>query len=49
MKERLRPFTRKRYETIKANAEALGYTVQTKFRKGIKSIKLSPIVLSYSK
>jgi hypothetical protein len=46
--EKLRAFTRKDYDQVKANAETLGHTVQTKFRKGIKSIKLGPIVLGYS-
>ena len=40
------PFTRDEYNNIKARAEAYGFTVKTKYRKGLKNIALGDIVLS---
>lgn len=39
-------FTKKEYERIKKGLEAHGYSTPTKFRKGLKNIKVSPIILN---
>lgn len=38
-------FTKERYDQIKAHVETMGYTVVTKWRKGLKKIGLGEIVL----
>ena len=40
------PQTREEYDQMKARLEALGFTVITKWRKGLKQIRLGDIVLS---
>ena len=45
--EKLRSFTRKEFERLKASYESVGYKVPTKWRKGLKSIRLGDIVLGY--
>lgn len=45
-KENLRPFTKKRFIILKNRCEEAGYKVVTKYRKGIKSIRLGDIILS---
>jgi hypothetical protein len=39
------PFTRERFEKLKAAAERNGFTVVTRWRPGLKRIRLSEIVL----
>lgn len=46
MKENLSPISKTRFEQIKAAAEGAGYTVTNKWRNGVKSVKLAPIVIS---
>lgn len=48
MSEDLRPFTKEKYEALKARAEAAGFTVVTKWRPGLKHIQLGDIVLTPS-
>lgn len=45
-KEKLSPFTKKRFEQLKAAYEAHGYKVVSKWRRGLKRIRLADIVLS---
>lgn len=45
MKEDLAPFSKQRFERIKARAEAKGYKVITTWQPGLKHIRLAPIVL----
>lgn len=45
MKETLEPFTRERFDELKARYEAAGYKVITRWRSGVKSIRLGDIVL----
>jgi hypothetical protein len=42
---RLVPFTKERFGRIKERAEALGYTVISQWRPGLKTIRLADIVL----
>ena len=44
-KEELNVITKERYELMKRRAEKHGIKFLTKYRKGIKTIKLEPIVL----
>jgi hypothetical protein len=39
-------FTREEYDRLKAAYEAAGYTVVSKYRRGLKSIRLGDVVLS---
>ena len=45
MREKLGVITKKNYDAIKKRYEAKGYKVITKWRKGLKSIRLDDIVL----
>lgn len=45
MKAQLAPFTKERYEEIKARAEASGRQIVTRWRPGLKSIRFADIVL----
>jgi len=40
------PQTREEFDAYKARPEAAGFTVLTRWRKGLKSIRLGDIVLS---
>lgn len=40
------PYTKEQYDELKASLEAKGFTVVTKYRKGLKHIKLGDLVLS---
>lgn len=44
--EQLRAFTRKKYERIKLGAKRNGLTVITRYRKGLKKIRMGDINLS---
>jgi hypothetical protein len=46
MTEDLRPFTKERYDTLKARAETAGFTFVTKWRPRLKHICLGDIVLT---
>lgn len=41
-----KPFTKEQYNKMKLSAESLGFRVATKWRKGLKHMKLGEIVLS---
>lgn len=43
------PETREEYDAYRAELEARGFTVLTRWRKGLKRIRLGDIVLSDSK
>lgn len=45
MKKDIKPYTKERFEEIKARLKDAGYTTKTKWRKGLKTISLEPIVL----
>jgi hypothetical protein len=45
VKEELRAFTRREFDEVKARYEAAGYKVVSKWRRGIKRIRLADIVL----
>lgn len=47
MTDTLRPWTKEDFEHIKRIYEAAGYTVLTRWRPGLKHIRLEDIVLSY--
>jgi hypothetical protein len=49
MKEELQPFTREQFNEYRARAEAGGYKVITRWRPGIKGIRLGGIVLGSRK
>ena len=46
MKEELTPFTRERFDELKALYEGHGYKVLSKWRPGIKRLRLDDIVLT---
>ena len=45
-KEVVEPFTKERYDEIKKRADEAGVEILTKWRKGLKNIKIAPIILS---
>ena len=45
-KENLRSFTKERYDEIVKKADSFGIKIATRWRKGLKTIKTEPIVLS---
>lgn len=49
MREKLNVITREEYERVKNILTQAGYSGFSKYRKGMKSIKLAPIVLRESK
>jgi len=49
MKEEVEPYTKEKFEEIKARLIDAGYTTKTKWRKGLKTITLEPIILGYRK
>jgi len=42
-------FTRERYDEVCKKAEELGITILTKYRKGLKNIRVGDIVLDENK
>lgn len=46
MSEDLLPFTRERFEALKARLEAKGYTVVSQWRPNLTHIRLGDIVLT---
>ena len=46
MKSNNKPFTKVRFNELKKRLEEKGFKVKTKYRKGLKTINLEPIVLS---
>jgi len=49
MKDKIEPYTKEKFEEIKAKLTDAGYTTKTKWRKGLKTISLEPIILEYRK
>lgn len=43
--EELTAYTKERYDQIKKRADDAGIKILTKWRKGLKNIKIEPIVL----
>lgn len=41
-----KPYTKEEFEALKERLESKGYTVISKWRKGLKHVKLGDIVLS---
>jgi len=44
VREETTPFTRERYDEICKRAESMGYVIITKWRKGIKNLRVGVIV-----
>ncbi len=47
MPDHLRPWTKEDFEHVKRIYEAAGYTVQSRWRPGLKHIRLNDVVLSH--